>query len=184
MKNRTKILPIAIVALLVSLVAPQFQSVNAGGKSPLESGHEHGCDDGGISNVNNRYIKQPEKGPSFHTDEFMRGYNDGYDECSNDDDSDSSESSDEPARDFGGDNNGQSNGGGRIDWEQLCIKYGERIGISSGSCDQYAHGTQLTQEGKDFLVCNLITRVGPTLLTSSIGGLGSAGVGGILGKLC
>jgi hypothetical protein len=28
------------------------------------------------------HINQPEKGPSFHTDEFMRGYNAGYDACS------------------------------------------------------------------------------------------------------
>ena len=36
----------------------------------------------GISDVSDRYINQPEKGPSFHTNEFMRGYNDGYDDCS------------------------------------------------------------------------------------------------------
>jgi hypothetical protein len=31
---------------------------------------------------NDRYINQPERGPSFHTDEFMRGYNSGYNVCS------------------------------------------------------------------------------------------------------
>jgi hypothetical protein len=35
--------------------------------------------DAKISNPDDRYINQPEKGPSFHTNEFMRGYNDGYD---------------------------------------------------------------------------------------------------------
>ena len=54
----------------------------SGGKSPYESGYEHGCDDADISDPDDRYINQPEKGPSFHTNEFMRGYNDGYDECS------------------------------------------------------------------------------------------------------
>ena len=36
----------------------------------------------GISDVGDRYINQDEKGPSFHTNEFMRGYNSGYDDCS------------------------------------------------------------------------------------------------------
>jgi hypothetical protein len=73
-----------------------------------------GCDDADISDPDDRYINQPEKGPSFHTNEFMRGYNDGYDECSNGGDSDGSGSSNEPDRDFGRDNNGQSDGSGRI----------------------------------------------------------------------
>src|SRR5215203_2848029 len=55
---------------------------NASSKSPYESGYDHGCDDADISDPDDRYINQPEKGPSFHTDEFMRGYNDGYDACS------------------------------------------------------------------------------------------------------
>lgn len=32
-----------------------------------DSGYDHGCDDAGISNLGDRYINQPEKGPSFHT---------------------------------------------------------------------------------------------------------------------
>src|SRR5215216_42978 len=56
---------------------------NASSKSPYESGYDHGCDDADISDPDNRYINQPEKGPSFHTNEFMRGYNDGYDDCQN-----------------------------------------------------------------------------------------------------
>ncbi|MGH9950506.1 MAG: hypothetical protein ACRD5J_02690 [Nitrososphaeraceae archaeon] len=82
MESRTKIIPIAIVVLLVSLLAPQLQSANAGSKSPYESGRDHGCDDADISDPDDRYINQPEKGPSFHTNEFMRGYNAGYDSCS------------------------------------------------------------------------------------------------------
>ena len=34
-----------------------------------------------ISDVGDRYINQPEKGPSFHTNEFMNGYNDGCGGC-------------------------------------------------------------------------------------------------------
>ena len=29
-----------------------------------------------------RYINQPGKDPSFHTEEFMRGYDTGYNACS------------------------------------------------------------------------------------------------------
>ena len=52
-------------------------------KSPFESGYEHGCNDSRISNFSDRYINPgPGKGPSFHTDEFMRGYDTGFNACS------------------------------------------------------------------------------------------------------
>ncbi|MGE0389506.1 MAG: hypothetical protein AB7P13_05170 [Candidatus Nitrosocosmicus sp.] len=53
----------------------------ASSKSPYESGYDHGCDDAGISDPSDRYINQPEKGPSFHTSEFMNGYNSGFNSC-------------------------------------------------------------------------------------------------------
>jgi hypothetical protein len=49
--------------------------------SPYESGYVHGCDDARITDFSARYINQPEKGPNFHTDEFMRGYDAGYNAC-------------------------------------------------------------------------------------------------------
>jgi len=55
-----------------------------------DSGYNHGCDDAGISDPDDRYINQPEKGPSFHTGTFMRGYNNGFDACSGTNDSSSS----------------------------------------------------------------------------------------------
>lgn len=70
--------------LVMSILALQIQPVDASSKSPYESGYDHGCDDADISDPSERYINQPEKGPSFHTNEFMRGYNDGYDVCSHD----------------------------------------------------------------------------------------------------
>ena len=79
MGNRSKIIPITIVMLMAFLLQ---QVANASSNSPYESGRDHGCDDAGISDVGDRYINQDEKGPSFHTNEFMRGYNDGYDSCS------------------------------------------------------------------------------------------------------
>ncbi|MGD9673293.1 MAG: hypothetical protein AB7U98_07430 [Candidatus Nitrosocosmicus sp.] len=53
----------------------------ASSKSPYESGYDHGCDDAGISDPSDRYINQPEKGPSFHTSEFMNGYDSGFNAC-------------------------------------------------------------------------------------------------------
>jgi hypothetical protein len=82
MENKRKIIPIAMVVLMAFLLVPQFQQSSASSKSPYQSGQDHGCDDAGISDVDDRYINQDEKGPSFHTNEFMRGYNDGFSDCS------------------------------------------------------------------------------------------------------
>jgi hypothetical protein len=51
---------------------------------PYRSGYDHGCSDAKISDSSKRYINQPGKGPSFHTSEFMRGYNDGFESCHSD----------------------------------------------------------------------------------------------------
>lgn len=50
-------------------------------KSPYDSGYDHGCDDAG-EDPDDRYINEDGKGPSYHTNEFMSGYNNGYDSCS------------------------------------------------------------------------------------------------------
>lgn len=55
-----------------------IQKAYASSKSPNESGFDHGCDDADISSPSGRYINQPDKGPSNHTDEFMIGYEDGF----------------------------------------------------------------------------------------------------------
>src|SRR5919107_2340414 len=81
--------------LLASVLAPQIQLAEAGGKSPYDSGYDHGCDDAGISDPSDRYINEPGKGPSFHTNEFMQGYNAGYNNCS-DSDSTASDGSQTP----------------------------------------------------------------------------------------
>jgi hypothetical protein len=54
-------------------------------KSPFEVGYFYGCSDVGISDFSDRYINQPGKGSKFHTGEFMRGYDTGYNDCSNQD---------------------------------------------------------------------------------------------------
>ena len=48
---------------------------------PYKSGYNHGCSDVKISDPDNRYINQPGKGPNYHTSEFNRGYNDGFEKC-------------------------------------------------------------------------------------------------------
>ena len=60
---------------MVSTLLLQIQPLEATSKSPYDSGYDHSCEDADISDPNNRYINQPKRGPSFHTHEFMRGYN-------------------------------------------------------------------------------------------------------------
>ena len=69
--------------------------------SAYESGRDHGCDDARL-NPSDRYINEPGKGPSFHTNEFMSGYNDGLSSCGG-------SGSNESPRDDGG-QNGRSRG--------------------------------------------------------------------------
>lgn len=52
---------------------------------PYKSGYSHGCSDAKISDSSKRYINQAGKGPGYHTSEFMRGYNDGFEFCHKDD---------------------------------------------------------------------------------------------------
>jgi hypothetical protein len=71
-----------------------------------DSGYDHGCDDAGISDPDDRYINQPERGPAFHTGTFMRGYNDGFDACSGNNRSDNGGSSEDECDDVGGSSGG------------------------------------------------------------------------------
>ena len=66
------------LALLVVQLNPTAYSSN----DAYDSGHDHRCYDAGISNPDDRYINQPEKGPAFHTGRFMDGYNNGFNACS------------------------------------------------------------------------------------------------------
>jgi hypothetical protein len=80
-----KILTLAVTAILTSTMisVPSILVVYAS-ESPYQSGYDHGCDDAGISDPGDRYINQQEKGPSFHTQEFMSGYYDGLESCGGD----------------------------------------------------------------------------------------------------
>src|ERR671924_2057265 len=78
---RMSVATLFLTFLIANTITTLVSYVDASSKSPYESGYDHGCDDADISDPDDRYINQPEKGPSFHTDEFMSGYNDGYDDC-------------------------------------------------------------------------------------------------------
>jgi hypothetical protein len=70
------------VILLSGLIFIQHISIDqVYSKSAYDSGYDHGCDDAGISDEDERYINQPEKGPSYHTKKFMQGYKDGFESC-------------------------------------------------------------------------------------------------------
>src|SRR5919198_6562012 len=72
-----------IVAALVIMGAAAslliIQSAMAKG-TPFQAGYDHGCSDAKLP-FSARYINQPGKGPSFHTQEFMAGYNAGFKAC-------------------------------------------------------------------------------------------------------
>ena len=54
-----------VVAILIQLGQCTFAI------SGYDSGYNHGCSDAKLSDPSERYINQPEKGPSFHSDAFM-----------------------------------------------------------------------------------------------------------------
>jgi hypothetical protein len=66
--------------LAVSFVTPP--NTKAKKETPYQAGYDHGCNDAKLT-LPNRYISQPGKGPNFHTQEFMSGYNAGLRVCSN-----------------------------------------------------------------------------------------------------
>ena len=115
---------------MIPISLTQTQFVNATSKSPYDSGYDHGCDDADISYPDDRYINQPDKGPSYHTNEFMSGYNDGYDNCSEGFGQDVSSSDD---NDDKGDEDSDDN-----DDEDVVYCEGQRVPEEADSCyDQY-----------------------------------------------
>ena len=70
---------IVVSGLIMQQSASMF--TYASESSPYDSGYDHGCDDAGRSE-SDKYINQDEKGPAFHTQEFMSGYYSGLNACS------------------------------------------------------------------------------------------------------
>ena len=65
--------------LIISLVACG-SSANSSSDA-YDSGYNHGCNDARLDS-SGRYINEPGKGPEFHTEKFMEGYNAGFSACS------------------------------------------------------------------------------------------------------
>ena len=161
--------------LLASVFLSQIQLAYAGDKSPYYSGYDHGCNDACISDPTDWYINEPGKGPSFHTDEFMQGYNAGYNNCSDGDstasdgsqtpiDRDSS-NSDDSTQDLDETNpspnqpidNRYYEG---LDWTGVCND-AHRYGFISQPCDSTLitpDGNALTSQGKQVMEAALCPR--------------------------
>src|ERR671933_718408 len=69
-----------IAATLITIFAT-IPASHLAAASQYSAGYDHGCDNAKISNADDRYINQPDKGPSQHTSEFMSGYNAGFSAC-------------------------------------------------------------------------------------------------------
>lgn len=155
-------------------------SAMASSKSPYDSGYDHGCDDATISDPSERYINQPEKGPSFHTSEFMDGYYSGVENCSSDNDSSYNYEEDQNyAEEYSNDNTYEysyeepkenyredyvENTNPNQDFRPLCNLL--QVALSN-SCDDLVNSDgSLTSLGKDTMWC--------TLNGAVIGGIASA----------
>lgn len=79
-KYRKIIAAVGLIAFFATAILATDQHAFAE-KSPYDSGYSHGCSDAG-KDPDDRYINKDGKGPDNHTNEFMDGYNDGYDSCS------------------------------------------------------------------------------------------------------
>lgn len=66
-------------ALIILAASLGIQNAIAKG-TPYDVGYSHGCSDAKLL-FSERYINQPDKGPNFHTQEFMSGYHAGFSAC-------------------------------------------------------------------------------------------------------
>ncbi|MGC1132892.1 MAG: hypothetical protein WA941_08715 [Nitrososphaeraceae archaeon] len=70
------------IVILISIVSVVTTSLPANASSDAyEAGYDHGCHDADFRYPGDRYINQPGNGPSQHSDEFMSGYEDGFNAC-------------------------------------------------------------------------------------------------------
>ena len=135
---------IVVGSTLISQYSMNTSNVYASGGSPYDSGRDHGCDDAGRSE-SDKYINQPEKGPSFHTQEFMNGYYAGLNECSS-----------------GGSNGGggfeqpsqpPSSQRGGIDWNAACQIAHTVLGLQTPCDELVTPNNELTDKGEQVLAC-------------------------------
>jgi hypothetical protein len=105
MCNRKYVITCSIslgILTLLTMLSPLGQQIYAAAHT---SGYNHGCSDAQISDPSERYINQPEKGPSFHSDAFMQTYNEGFDACSSDSNSNTNSNSNDNSDSSSGDSN-------------------------------------------------------------------------------
>ncbi len=79
------VLPVLVTTVIFSSILASG-SPSVASSDAYDSGRDHGCDDADISDPADRYINQPGKGPSFHTNAFIDGYNTGFNACSSNND--------------------------------------------------------------------------------------------------
>jgi hypothetical protein len=79
-KSKYVLLSSGILLASMILTVTSIFSVYASSDA-YDSGYDHGCADANIA-PSERYINEARKGTSHHTDEFMDGYHDGFDDCS------------------------------------------------------------------------------------------------------
>ena len=80
--RKSILIPVLLVTvIIISILIFPLNTPKAYAQSPHSSGYDHGCDDAKIANLDDRYINQPGKGPSYNTGSFMNGYYDGFDSC-------------------------------------------------------------------------------------------------------
>jgi hypothetical protein len=166
---------ISSLTIFISLVG-SITSVFASNEDPYDSGYNHGCDDADLD-AEDRYINEPGKGPSHHTERFMDGYNDGFDACG-DNNSNSGSDSDFIGRNFGesGDESGECYYDGVLNWGKACNDLDNFI---SEPCDDLvtSDGLALTAEGKEVLervACQGGALVSAVLTSNVIALLGAA----------
>ena len=79
MKIRKLVISILITMTMIAAVFYIIPNAMAKG-TPFQAGYDRGCSDANLT-FSKRYINQLGKGPSFHTIEFMKGYNAGLEAC-------------------------------------------------------------------------------------------------------
>lgn len=157
----------------VSLVAQQsvgIFTVNASESSPYDSGYDHGCDDAGISDPSDRYINEPGKGPSFHTEEFMSGYDAGFYSCRSGgggfyqpDEAPSNRIPQVPEIQPGPSDDGDGMRQEGIDWNAACQVAHTFLNLQTPCYELVTPNNELTESGKQVLACYLGGALAPLL---------------------
>jgi hypothetical protein len=139
------IMVMAVSSTLISQQLSGILQVYASKSSPYDSGYDHGCDDAGRSE-SDKYINQPEKGPSFHTNAFMDGYYAGLNACSSGGGSNGGGGFEQPSQP-------PSSQRGGIDWNAACQIAHTVLGLQTPCDELVTPNNELTDKGEQVLAC-------------------------------